>query len=97
MEALLAELWRSALRVEQIGRYDNFFDLGGHSLLAMQVVTELERRTGIRVNPREIVLQTLGQLAAVCEQREPTRSTEAGGGGLSRRIVTALRGLVARR
>jgi acyl-coenzyme A synthetase/AMP-(fatty) acid ligase len=39
-EALLTEIWRTVLRMERIGREDNFFDLGGHSLLLTQVVTQ---------------------------------------------------------
>jgi len=57
--------------------YDNFFDLGGHSLLAMQVIAELEEKLGLRSNPRELMFQTLGQLAAACDERlhalEPSR------------------------
>ncbi|MCD0244298.1 phosphopantetheine-binding protein, partial [Xanthomonas melonis] len=33
VEVLLAEIWRTVLGVEQVGRHDNFFQLGGHSLL----------------------------------------------------------------
>ena len=47
---------------------DNFFDLGGHSLLAMRVVARLEKETGVRINPGELILQTLGQVAAACER-----------------------------
>jgi acyl-CoA synthetase (AMP-forming)/AMP-acid ligase II len=63
-ECLLAGLWREALGVPHVGLYDNFFDLGGHSLLCLQVITQLERRTGRRLDPRLLLLNTLEQAAA---------------------------------
>ena len=38
VETSLAEIWAEVLKVERVGRRDNFFDLGGHSLLVMRVV-----------------------------------------------------------
>jgi amino acid adenylation domain-containing protein len=69
MESLIAEIWKEVLRVEQVSVYDNFFDIGGHSLLAMQVIARLEKRLGLWVPPRELIMQTLGQLASSCEAR----------------------------
>ena len=41
LEELIAGIWREALKVDRIGREDNFFDLGGHSLLLAQVHGQL--------------------------------------------------------
>jgi acyl carrier protein len=68
-EMLLAEIWQEVLTVDEIGVYDNFFDLGGHSLLSMRVIASIEKRTGLRLNPRELIFQTLGQLASACAAR----------------------------
>ena len=46
-----------------------FFDLGGTSLLSLQVVARLEKEMGVQINPGEMIFQTLGQLAAICEER----------------------------
>ncbi|HEY0365756.1 MAG TPA: amino acid adenylation domain-containing protein, partial [Pyrinomonadaceae bacterium] len=40
-EEVVAAIWAEVLRVQRVGRRDNFFDLGGHSLLATQVMTRL--------------------------------------------------------
>lgn len=34
--------------------------LGGHSLTSMRVVARLEKATGVRINPGELIVQTLG-------------------------------------
>jgi FkbM family methyltransferase len=36
MERLLASIWAEALKLDQVGIHDNFFDLGGHSFLAIK-------------------------------------------------------------
>src|SRR5262249_19147179 len=72
MEQLLAGIWKDLLRVQQVGVYDNFFDLGGHSLLATQVVARLENELGVRIKPKELAFQTLGQFAASCRARLQT-------------------------
>ena len=62
-EKAIAAVWNELLGTEQIAVTDNFFDLGGHSLLAMRAITTLEQRHGVRIQPRRMVLETLGQLA----------------------------------
>jgi amino acid adenylation domain-containing protein len=42
-EQALAEIWGAVLRVDRVGREDNFFDLGGHSLLAVQVISRVRQ------------------------------------------------------
>jgi acyl carrier protein len=72
LEHTLAEVWRQELRVEQVGRDDNFFDLGGTSLLATRVQVALQQKLG-----RELSLvalftyPTVGTLAKhLSEQRD---------------------------
>jgi len=68
-ERLVAEVWRELLGIERIGVRDNFFDIGGHSLLAMRAATRIAKRTGARLAPGSLVLQTLEQIAAECERQ----------------------------
>jgi hypothetical protein len=69
-ERLVAEVWSNALKVGSFSATDNFFDVGGHSLLSMQVTAELERRTGHRFSPRDLLRSSLEQLAAALPRAE---------------------------
>ena len=67
MEVALASIWTEVLGVERVSVDDNFFDLGGHSLLCMQVIARLEEAVGVGLSARDVVLQSLRQLAAMCD------------------------------
>ncbi|KAF9944038.1 hypothetical protein BGZ72_002881, partial [Mortierella alpina] len=43
VETALATIWAQLLKMERVGRNDNFFMLGGHSLLAVQMIEQLRR------------------------------------------------------
>ncbi|KAF9177989.1 hypothetical protein BGZ49_005458, partial [Haplosporangium sp. Z 27] len=43
IESTLAAIWTDLLKVDRVGRNDNFFMLGGHSLLAVQMTERLRR------------------------------------------------------
>jgi len=63
-EKILAGIWREELGITRVGVHDNFFDAGGHSLLAIRVIARVLKETGVRLSPRDIFLNTLGQIAA---------------------------------
>ena len=68
IEEVLAIIWQEVLDIEQVGTFDNFFDLGGHSLSSIEVISKVEQKLGIRLDFRDLLYQTLGQLAAQCEE-----------------------------
>ncbi|MBI4524203.1 MAG: amino acid adenylation domain-containing protein [Deltaproteobacteria bacterium] len=94
VELLIAGIWQELLQIDGVGVRDNFFDLGGHSLLSLQVVTRLEKQLGVRIGPGELVFQTLGQLAAVCESRRAGEAEEPSV-SFGRRMLGAVHGVVS--
>jgi amino acid adenylation domain-containing protein len=64
IEMTVAEIWAEALKVERVGRRDNFFALGGHSMLAVGIIARL-RRVGLEVDVRTLFAKsTVAELAA---------------------------------
>jgi hypothetical protein len=65
VETLLADLWRSTFRIQEIGVDDNFFELGGHSLLAVQLLKNMNQTFSSRVALKDLFDgPTIAQLAA---------------------------------
>lgn len=50
MEKTIASVWCKVLRLERIGKDDDFFELGGTSLLAVQVASEMSESLGKRIS-----------------------------------------------
>lgn len=67
-ERYLLDVWKAHLGNPRIRTSDNFFEIGGHSLLSMQVIARIHEDTGSRINPREMVLNTLAGIARRIEQ-----------------------------
>ncbi|MGH7816780.1 MAG: alpha/beta fold hydrolase [Candidatus Binatia bacterium] len=76
LEKKIAGIWKQVLRLERIGRHDNFFHLGGYSLLAVQLVRALEKRLGKSIPVTTLLnAPTVAELARVVpEQNEATPS-----------------------
>jgi amino acid adenylation domain-containing protein len=69
MEKLIAQVWQDVLGVDRVSARDSFFDLGGHSLSSLKAIAEIERKIGQWIQPGDMVMQTLRQIASACEQR----------------------------
>jgi acyl carrier protein len=66
-ESVLVEIYAQVLGLDHVGIHDNFFELGGNSLASVEVVTRVERRLGVKINARHLLLGTLQQVAAGCD------------------------------
>lgn len=64
-EALLLQVWKQILGLEQVGIHDNFFELGGDSVLSTQVVARANQ-LGMHLTSKQLFeRQTIAELAEV--------------------------------
>jgi len=77
-EEAIAEIWMRLLRVERVGRADDFFQLGGHSLLATQMISRMWESFAAQVPLVEIFRHTtLETFAAAVEKAVSGNDTAA--------------------
>lgn len=70
MERIIAGIWQQALRLEQVGVSENFFDLGGHSILLVQIRGKLQEALGRDIPIIEIFRNpTIRSLAIYLEDK----------------------------
>jgi acyl carrier protein len=68
VEKVVAEIWQSVLKVEQVGLNDNFFNLGGHSLLATRVLARVKATYQMELPLRSLFEDpTLGNMTKYIE------------------------------
>ena len=68
VETTLARIWAEMLKLDRVGRHDNFFALGGHSLLAIRLVERM-RSEGLETDVRTLfITPTLAELATGMEK-----------------------------
>jgi len=68
-ERLVATIVEKSLRTGAVNMLDNFFDLGGDSMSSIEVVAQIEERTGIRLKPRMLLLSSLADVAGCLADR----------------------------
>jgi amino acid adenylation domain-containing protein len=89
IESRLAGVWKEALKLERVGRHDNFFDLGGHSLLIVKVMSLL-RQLGIQTTVAELFNHPTIESFAAFISRMPARSFSRGVQRLREGVLTPL-------
>jgi acyl transferase domain-containing protein/thioesterase domain-containing protein len=69
VEAVIADVWRELLGVDEVGRDDDFFALGGHSLAAVRLFARIRKQWNVDL-PLATLFQgsTLAGLAALVAQ-----------------------------
>jgi acyl carrier protein len=73
-ERKLADLWRDALGMDQVGVRDGYEDLGGDSLRAAGIFAEIEQTFGIEIPMATLVeAPTIEQLARRVDARVSSR------------------------
>ena len=72
LEQKLAAIWAEVLKLNRVGRQDNFFDLGGHSLLAVQLLLQLQQIIPNEDMPLRAVLEapTVKEFAVWLQNRK---------------------------
>ncbi|APD11328.1 hypothetical protein UC34_15520 [Pandoraea vervacti] len=75
LEAHIADVWKTVLKVEHVSREANFFEIGGDSILALQVIARLKRGTpALKVTLRELMQHgTVAKLAAALSPSDAMR------------------------
>ncbi len=67
IETTLTSIWSDVLKLDRVGRRDNFFALGGDSIMSVRVVTRAVRE-GIKLNVTAMIAnQTIAELASAVE------------------------------
>lgn len=70
-ETQLAEIWRTALNLDQVGVDDSYFWLPGDSLIAARIFAEIERVFGVRLPMSTLV--TAKSVALLAERIDQKR------------------------
>src|SRR5205085_12495543 len=78
VEAMLAEVWRELLGIDDVAPDDDFFALGGHSLAAVRLFARIRKQYSVDL-PLATLFQapTLGALAALVAQHANIQLTDA--------------------
>jgi amino acid adenylation domain-containing protein/non-ribosomal peptide synthase protein (TIGR01720 family) len=75
-EKLLADIWASVLRLDEVGVNENFFDLGGDSIQGMLIVAAANQ-AGLQLAPHQLFeRQTIAELAAAAGTAPPPEAEQ---------------------
>lgn len=77
VETTVARIWAEVLKLERVGRKDNFFEVGGHSLLVVKV-TSLLRQVGIETTVADLFKHPTIESFATSLYSSSARATRRG-------------------
>ncbi|KAF2395475.1 Tyrocidine synthase 3 [Pseudomonas frederiksbergensis] len=78
LETTLAALWAEVLKLDRIGRHDNFFEMGGHSLLAIRLIGLLAQ-ADLNVSLAELFQhESIASMASMLEARSGDAASPTG-------------------
>jgi acyl carrier protein len=70
LERRIAAIWQRSLGIEAVGVHDSFFELGGDSVFGNQILIEIGRALGVRIDPATAFEGfTVARLAELAEAR----------------------------
>lgn len=80
-EQSLAAIWQDLLKVETVGKTDNFFALGGHSLLITRLVNRVNETYGLSIRLTDVLEmsvleQQAGYIDMLTHQAEPIEEVD---------------------
>ena len=69
IETKLAGIWANVLKLDRVGRNDDFFDLGGHSLLAVKVTSSVRQQLNVEIGVTDLFMNSaLSEFARAVEK-----------------------------
>jgi amino acid adenylation domain-containing protein len=74
LEQKLATIWSEVLKIEAIGRHDNFFEIGGDSILSIQIIAKARTQNLTLAANQLFEQQTIAELALALEKGEKHNS-----------------------
>jgi acyl-CoA synthetase (AMP-forming)/AMP-acid ligase II/SAM-dependent methyltransferase/acyl carrier protein len=81
VEETIAEIFADVLKLDQVGREDNFFEIGGHSLSAAEVVSHLAQSLQVEIPLRCVfespTVEGLARAVEGMQRSEPTAEMPA--------------------
>ncbi len=84
IETVVADMYATLLKVEQVSVEDSFFDLGGNSLQAMRLIAKLRTELAVDADVTAIFLApTPGQLTVLLRDKFGLEDVELGEDGLA--------------
>lgn len=73
-EAGISKIWSELIPESSISQTTNFFDIGGYSLLAIKAIGMIYETIGVELTFRDLINNTLGQIAKICDDHNKIKN-----------------------